>query len=791
MGKGIPATPAVYKLSSNGSTVYSVSSINGTPIGSSDPFTSVAIDAQGNCYLFGVGNNIPATPGAFQSQQKGNNPMVVKLDGSGNVVYATYIGGSGSDSAYGMAVDSAGNVYLTGSTTSNDFPTKNPFQAIYGGNEDAFIAVLNSTGTGLIYSTYWGGSDLDVGLSIAVDSSQNIYIAGQTNSSDFPTVSPFQPTNASTFSGFVIKLNLSGVPVAVYSTYLGGSNGAIATSIAADALGSAYVAGSAYWGFPLVNPIQSSVNDSVFLSKFNPTGSALAYSTYLGTFTAIGYYASVAGIAVDSGGQAYIAGSVQMPYGSIPVASPTQSSFDSSVGPYSQPTDGFISVMNNSGTALSFSTLVGGSFDEAGGLGVDSLGNMYITGISYGPLPIQTTNDGTYLPNPSGTATGIAWPQLFALKISPSPGTSLSFPQVADLRSFPTAVGSSLPPAILLLANANATGNIAISNIAISGDFSQASDCPASLLAAASCHIHVTFTPTAGGPRAGSITVTDSAPGSPHIISLLGTGLIPQFTPAPTSLTFPSQPVGTTSQAQNVTLTNTGGAGFSISSVTVTGDFSEQNNCPPQLGPSGSCQVSVTFAPTSTGSRTGLLTMVDTAPGSPHSVALSGTGASPSVGLAVLAGGSTSATVAAGGTASYTLSIGGAGMSGTASITCSGAPQGANCNLPATATVNATTPGDFNVQVTTTSRSTATVKTPTHWLWSVAVLVCLILPLSEVRKRWYWRWLPIATLILSSCGGSNGVRQNPNGTPAGNYMLTVTATLPNSTQNVALTLNVN
>ena len=220
------------KLDSNGSIIYSIAA--------TASITAVAIDTQGNCYMAGVGIINP-TPGAFQSTKPFGGQFVMKVDGAGNTLYATYLGGSGGDRPNGLAVDGDGNVYIAGSTASNDFPTLHAFQLTLAGRQDVFMAALNATGTALIYSTYWGGVGDDSSTSIAVDDAKNAYITGSTSTSDFPTVSPLQGALAG--GAFVTKLDPSGMPI--YSTYLGGPGPvkSVGTAIAADSNGNAYITG--------------------------------------------------------------------------------------------------------------------------------------------------------------------------------------------------------------------------------------------------------------------------------------------------------------------------------------------------------------------------------------------------------------------------------------------------------------------------------------------------------------------------------------------------------------------
>ncbi len=266
-------------------------------------------------------------------------------------------------------------------------------------------------------------------------------------------------------------------------------------------------------------------------------------------------------------------------------------------------------------------------------------------------------------------------------------------------------------------------------------------------------------------------------------------------------LAFGSQNVGQTTSAQTVTLSYMTSTDLSITSITITGgqssDYAQTSNCGTSLVAGGNCTISVTFSPQATGTRTAAIQITDNASNSPQTISLTGTGtAPPSIGLGVPLGGSNSATVAAGQPASYTLSIGGTGMSGSATLTCTGAPQGAMCSVPATATVSATTATSVQVSATTTSRTMASVNSRGMirfgGVWAFLLIGLALVPAAR-RKRppsgLYLGALVASLLLISSCGrSSSGPKTNPNGTPAGTYKLTVTATLNSTTEHVTLQL---
>jgi hypothetical protein len=279
-----------------------------------DGGAGIAVESSGDAYVVGHTNSVdfPVTPGAFQTTcgnpSSCGSAFVTEMNPTGTaLVYSTYLGGSGSDAGTGIALDSAGNAYVTGSTGAGFPTTPGAFQTTFGGNGNAFVARLNATGSALVYSTYLGGSGGDAGNAIAVDSSDHAYVTGITNSTNFPvTPGAYQTTCGScgdgfqTGSAFVTMLNPTGSALG-YSTYLGRSGEAFGTGVAVDSAGDAYVTGSAGDGFPTTPGAFQTTCCGAFVTKFTPTGSFLYYSTYLD-------YGSGAGIVLDGSGNAYVAG---------------------------------------------------------------------------------------------------------------------------------------------------------------------------------------------------------------------------------------------------------------------------------------------------------------------------------------------------------------------------------------------------------------------------------------------------------------------------------------------------
>ncbi len=259
------------------------------------------------------------------------------------LVYSTYLGGSGDDSANSITVDSAGNAYVIGYTDSTNFPLAGAMQTTYGGNpQDIFVSKLNPAGTALVYSTYIGGSGQDNGSDIAVDVAGNAYITGFTGSTNFPTANALQPGRTGLFNAFVAKLDPTGSQL-IYSTYFGGTVGEQGSCIAVDAAGNAYVAGVASSpDFPKLNAFQSQYGGDLadgFVTKFSPDGGQILYSTYLGGSGNDG----VTGIAVDTTGNAYVTGVTYST--NFPTANPVQGTYRG--GSF----DAFVTKLNPTGSA--------------------------------------------------------------------------------------------------------------------------------------------------------------------------------------------------------------------------------------------------------------------------------------------------------------------------------------------------------------------------------------------------------------------------------------------------------
>jgi hypothetical protein len=341
-----------------------------------DESNSIAVDSSGNLYVVGFTDSINfPMPGATQPIPGGGQQeaFVAKLNATGTqLIYSTYLGGDGQDNGSSIAVDSAGNAYITGFTGSDNFPTRNAMQPAKNGPFNAFVAKLDAAGS-LLYSTHLGGNLGDYGSSITVDASGNVYVAGVATSSNFPTVSAIQSAQGGAADVYVAKLNPAGSQL-LYSTYLGGAGDDGATSIAVDSVGNAYLTGvTSSPNFRTMNPLQTSHGGGLFdafVAKVNPSGSQLTYATYLG---GSGEDRGLR-IAVDSAGNAYVTGDTDS--ANFPTASPLQQSIGGS-------SDAFVAKLNATGTQLVYSTFLGGSGIDGGtAIAVAPSGNAYITGFT-------------------------------------------------------------------------------------------------------------------------------------------------------------------------------------------------------------------------------------------------------------------------------------------------------------------------------------------------------------------------------------------------------------------------
>ncbi|MFC2157746.1 SBBP repeat-containing protein [Acidobacteriota bacterium] len=356
----------------------------------------IAVDSSGNAYVTGLTSSTDyPTLNQYQTNQVGADAFMTKIDptqsGGSSLIYSTYLGGNLAEQANGIAVDGSGNAYVTGWTSSTNYPTLNQYQTDPGdASEDVFVTKIDTTqsgGASFIYSTYLGGNSNDIGYGIAVDSSGNAYVTGYTGSANYPTWNMYQ-TNQLGGDAFMTKIDTtqSGAASLIYSTYLGGNSGDDGRGIAVDSSGNAYVTGyTDSSNYPIKNQYQTDqTNTDIFVTKIDATQSGTSsfiYSTYLGgNGSDVGY-----AIAVDSSGDAYVTGyTTSTDYPTLNQYQTDQAGTDAFVTKIDTTQSGTKSLCYSTylgGTTLGLVRgLNGGDIDFGYGIAVDSSGNAYVTG---------------------------------------------------------------------------------------------------------------------------------------------------------------------------------------------------------------------------------------------------------------------------------------------------------------------------------------------------------------------------------------------------------------------------
>ena len=808
----------VSKISADGSALLYSTYLGGE---NEDVANGIAVDTFGDAYITGttLSPHFPVTPGAFNTLCGGdgqcgasyNNGFIVsgafvtKLNPAGSgIVYSGILGGDENVRGQSIAVDSDQNAYVTGQTEQNGVPvptplippppfpiTGNAFQPAYGGGAtDVFVTKISATGSTIAYSSYAGGANEDIGYGISVDTAAVAYVTGLTYSTNFPTVGAV-PQGASGGAGdaFAIKVNTRapGIGSLVYSTYLGGSGLDQGNGIAVDSAGNAYVAGATAstsfvftpTGFQTTNHGQG----DAFVAKLTPTG-ALTYFTYLGGTLAD----TAAGIAADSTGNAYVTGSTVS--SDFPVTTPV---FQHIYGGGNA--DAFVAKLNPTGTVLVYSSFLGGTNTElAGGIAVDAVGSAYVAG--------QTCSQDFPLSNPL-QASYAGDCDAYVAKVSVLGGMAIS---PAGLVFPAQSIGTTSGPLVLTLTNTNDVAPVSFTGLSLAGtnpgDFVQTNTCNGSLAAGAQCSVTVTFHPNATGIRKASIAIADNAPGSPQVVSLNGS--TSTVTLSTSSLSFGTQQVGLTSTPQTVTATNNGTVPLAFTGISASSDFLESNSCAVPLQPLTSCVISVTFHPLAAGTSSGALVLNDNGSGSPQIVLLNGSGfvQNPDFTLSALSG---SATITAGQAGSLTMMLSPlGGFSQPVSLSCSGLPQGAACSVsPNPANLSGTAPLTLTVNLTTAVRTVVPPfgrklgpfdgirSMPRAWTISLLAFVMLAL-IAGVRRQPARTALCAAVVLMilsAACSGgtSAGV---PSGTAAGSYPVSVTGTSGSISRSTGFTLNI-
>lgn len=807
---------------------------------------AIALDAAGDAYVAG-GTSSTDFPlmNPYQSINKGGGAFVSKLDSMGqHLLYSTYLTGTGSDSPNAIAVDANGNAYVAGTTTSKDFPIISS-SAIQTTNKTTgaqigtvFLSRIDpslTTGATLVYSTYLGGTTQESALGVAVDANANAYLTGYTSSTDFPgpnggSPNGFQSVLKNVFgAAFVARVNtaLVGVSGLTYSTYLSGSANGFGNAgdsggaIALGPTGDAYITGISYaTDFPLVGAIDTSSNTpfaKVIIARIDTTKSgtaSLIYSTYFGgTLNSVGGTSHGSdlgfGIKVDSIGNINVAG--------------TTSSIDFPVTPGAPQSsrvgrqNAFMSQLNPAGSAVLFSTYLGGSIEAAYSIALDGATppNAFIAGITNGNFPVtagafQTTDKVTGTNNMDG----------FVAELSPG-AVSGVFVTPPTLR-FGNQVKktTSSPLTVALVNNTNAAITINTPGITIpagtnSSDFAISSNmCPAvgaKLAAMTSCTVSVTFTPSTTSSESATLSFTDSDSTSPQQVLLTGTGTTapPAVSVSPTSLNFPNQNLNTKSAPMTVTLTNSGTTAVTINGTGITiigsnpGEFMQTNTCPPigqSLAGGANCTISVTFAPTGTvqGPRSATLNIDDTDSSSPQQVTLAGIGGTLPPDF-TLTSAPSSATVKTGSPANFTVTVMSFnGFSSKVSLSCSSVTTGAP---PCTLSPTSVTPAANAMATSSGSITTALVPPlrlprgpgpyPLIWLCTILSLAFALFATRTMARRtaqkFIWAFGLLLVVVLAGCSHPGG---GTRGGLKGTFTFTVKGTSGSLSHSANFTLTV-
>jgi hypothetical protein len=684
--------------------------------------TELALDSANppNVFITGVtySSNFPTTANAYLANftpSSGGTAFVTKFNpaitGLGALEYSTYLGGSSSDFSDDIVVDAAGNMYVTGTTSSTNFPvTAGAFQSANRSTSgsNAFVTRLDPTKSGvasLIYSTYLGGSGNDAGIAIAVDSAANAYVATSATSSDYPTTAtafmqtpPVNPIPY--YAGAVTRLDtsLTGSASLIYSSYLGGT---IEDGVDDIVLGPNNLAYTTGWTYSSDFPVtvgayrttppsnignQYTATLTVFDTSQSGTNS-LIYSTFLGG-NSIGGCCGEEGIgmAVDSGGNAYVTGETSS--SSFPV---TQGAFQTAMNGTCG--NAFISELmplGNGAADLVYSTFYGGSgparcntWDYGYNIALDSANSAYVTGTTYSTdLPVVPSNAfQTSLSGPSDA---------FVAKLSMTPKV-LPTPSISSLSTTSGSAGT-----LVMVSGSNFGMNQGTSTVTFGGVAAPVVSWSSSSIVA----------------QVPSNTITDVVQVS--VKTNVGPSNPQPFTVTPAvrialsaaSLSFDARPVNSSSDVKSISVTNAGTAPLNFTGIVVTGaksaDFTQTNTCGQSLAPSAKCNFNVVFSPQASGVRNALITITDNAPDTPQSISLTGIGQDFSVNLS-----SGQATIS-GTAASYDLTVSPiSGFAQTVNLTCSVLPAAQCAISPTSLALNGSTPSKATVTITSGQNATA------------------------------------------------------------------------------------
>jgi len=731
----------------------------------------IAVDDSGNAYVtgptFSTEATFPVTVGPDLTHNGGRDVFVAKVNSSGTgLIYCGYIGSSANDGAGGIAIDASGNAYITGNSESMQatFPAKvGPDLTYNGGNSDAFVAKVDSSGTGLVYCGYIGGSSHDNGCMIAVDSSGNAYVTGMTSSNQatFPVVVGPDLTYNGEGDVYVAKVNSTGTGF-VYCGYIGGEDSESYSVIAVDDSGNAYVSGltmSTQTTFPVTVGPDLTHNGwlDAFVAKVDSSGTGLVYCGYIGGSEV----ESGAFLAVDKSGNAYISGITSSDESTFPVVDGPDLTYN---GGWQ---DAFVAKVDSSGTALIYCGYIGGAGDDMGyGITVDDSGNAYVTG--------NTHSDQSTFPvfvGPDLTLNGAN--DAFVAKVGAIPGPPITslLPDSADAGDpgfLLSVIGEEFVDGAMVRWDGSARPTTFVSEFEVDATI-DAADLVAGKI------VYVTVrNPNGGISNALPFTIDNPLPSLASVSPTYVTGGGAAFTLTVLGSNFvPNSVVRWNDNSRTTTYIS----GTELQGAILSSD----------IAAGGEAQVTV-LNPAPAGGVSSAIVL----PVSGFTL-----GSSP-----------TSATVTAGQSATYTIQLTPQNGSFDASVSfnCTGLPSKCTASFSPTSA----TPGAASVTTTLTlttkaasSAASATLLGRSGFgppaLWLLAIGLTMLLG-NVIRKRVPWRlnrrWLAACALVcliilISGCSAGGGDDNPYTGTPKGTHQISVQGTSGNMTVPMVVTLIVN
>ena len=785
------------KYDTNGNQVW-LSTYSVTSLGFHCNVMGIKVDTQGNAYV-AAGANDASGFVAF------NTGLILKYGASGNLLWGYQ---ASHTLVNAFTLDAQGNSYVA----SNLGPPGNATNATLAEQ----VTKLDSNGN-VLWTAQYAPSNIPTPLAIGIDTAGNAYVTGYVQLSPSTSSHEYSTSKFDSTGKFVWEQR--------YAT-----QNSIAVGLVLDQQSNVYITGTS--------------NNNAITIEYDTNGNQLSLVTYKNDSPvgiALGNTAIFVAGSFQNGNSSSSSQWITIEYTQASSVtaniSPTNLSFASqTVNATSSPQT--ITIANNGSAAMNITAAPAISGANAADFAIAS-GTTCTNGASVAANSSCVINI-TFTPS----ATGSAGPA--ALTITDDAGNS---PQTVSLTGTATAApapavsfapisltfasqpdGTTSGPQTVTLTN---TGNasLSISSVTITGanaaEFAPVNvSCESTLAAGASCVITVDFKPTQTGKQTAAITVADNANASPQTVTLMGTGAAaaaPAVGLTPNSLTFTAQVVGTTSQAQSITLMNTGNATLTISGITVSGSDAKSfsvgaSTCGKSLTEGTKCAIPISFAPTGSGAQTANLSITDNATPATQTMSLTGTGSN-----FALSSSNTSATVSPGQTASYTVNVSPTAFSGSVAFTCSGAPASATCAItPASVNFTGSTPAQVAVTVATTASSgdfPLRIPLGPQRLLLISSLAAVLITTLEFRRLGRYRLKPSLVLMLVlliatlGCGGmtsthagSNPGTTNPTqpsnptnpsmpgsttGTPPGTSTITMTATSGSTVRTLPLALTVN